>query len=70
MLYLFISIAEIVLHLKKNSKKIISASILKGIISLFFVIWLIIGVGIESIISGVILLSLCIPIYIYQKKNA
>ena len=70
MLYLFISISEIIMNFKKNSYDKVSIQLLRGVLSLFFVLWLIIGVGTESIISGLVLLSFCIPIYIYQKKYA
>ena len=70
MLYLFISISEIIMNFKKNSYDKVSIQLLRGVLSLFFVLWLIIGVGTESIISGIVLLSFCIPIYIYQKKYA
>ena len=70
MLYLFISISEIIMNFKKNSFDKVSIQLLRGVLSLFFVLWLIIGVGTESIISGIVLLSFCIPIYIYQKKYA
>ncbi|MBE97826.1 MAG: amino acid permease [Flammeovirgaceae bacterium] len=70
MLYLFISISEIIMNFKNNSYNKVSIQLLRGVLSLFFVLWLIIGVGTESIISGIVLLSFCIPIYIYQKKYA
>ena len=70
MLYLFISISEIIMNFKKNSYDKVSIQLLRGVLSLFFVLWLIIGVGTESIISGIVLRSFCIPIYIYQKKYA
>ena len=70
MLYLFISISEIIMNFKKKSYDKVSIQLLRGVLSLFFVLWLIIGVGTESIISGIVLLSFCIPIYIYQKKYA
>ena len=66
MLYLFISFSEIII----SFKKINFSRIIRGILSLLFVMWLVIGVGYESIISGLILLSFSIPIYIYQKKYA
>ena len=66
MLYLFISFSEIII----SFKKINFSRITRGILSLLFVMWLVIGVGYESIISGLILLSFSIPIYIYQKKYA
>ena len=58
------------MNFKKNSYDKVSIQLLRGVLSLFFVLWLIIGVGTESIISGIVLLSFCIPIYIYQKKYA
>ena len=39
-----------------------------GVPAFLFCIWMVVGVGIESIISGTLLLSLSLPIYIYQKK--
>ena len=66
MLYLFISFSEIII----SFKKINFSRIIRGILSLLFVMWLVTGVGYESIISGLILLSFSIPIYIYQKKYA
>jgi APA family basic amino acid/polyamine antiporter len=69
MLYLFISFSEIIIASKNIKHKLSFRNIIRGIISLFFILWLIIGVGYESIISGLILLSLSVPIYIYQKKN-
>ena len=70
-LYLFISLSEII-NVFKNKKSLseYSGSLATGIFAFLFCIWMIIGVGIESIISGIILLSLSIPIYIYQKYYA
>tara|TARA_Y100000768_G_scaffold181899_1_gene136232 strand:+ start:725 stop:2026 length:1302 start_codon:yes stop_codon:yes gene_type:complete len=70
-LYFFISLSEII-NVFKNKKPIseYSGSLATGIFAFLFCIWMIIGVGIESIISGIILLSLSIPIYIYQKYYA
>ena len=70
-LYLFISLSEII-NVFKNKKPLseYSGSLATGIFAFLFCIWMIIGVGIESIISGIILLSLSIPIYIYQKYYA
>ena len=70
-LYFFISLSEIinVFKNKKSSSKY-SDSLVTGICAFLFCIWMIIGVGFESIISGIILLSLSIPIYIYQKNYA
>ena len=56
MLYLFISVSEIIMNFKKNSYYKVSIPLLRGVMSIFFVLWLIIGVGTESIISGMILL--------------
>ena len=71
MLYLFVSISEFTILVKQ--KKPISdlkKSLFTGIPCFIFIIWLIYGVGYESIISGLFLLSFSIPIYIYQKKYA
>ena len=70
-LYFFISLSEII-NVFKNKKSLseYSGSLATGIFAFLFCIWMIIGVGIESIISGIILLSLSIPIYIYQKYYA
>ena len=70
-LYLFISLSEII-NVFRNKKSLseYSGSLATGIFAFLFCIWMIIGVGIESIISGIILLSLSIPIYIYQKYYA
>jgi len=70
-LYFFISLSEII-NVFKNKKPLseYSGSLATGIFAFLFCIWMIIGVGIESIISGIILLSLSIPIYIYQKYYA
>ena len=70
-LYFFISLSEII-YVFKNKKSLseYSGSLATGIFAFLFCIWMIIGVGIESIISGIILLSLSIPIYIYQKYYA
>tara|TARA_Y100000817_G_scaffold314231_1_gene312412 strand:+ start:7492 stop:8796 length:1305 start_codon:yes stop_codon:yes gene_type:complete len=70
-LYFFISLSEIIIVFQK--KKNFSSnykSLLSGITAFIFSIWMIVGVGYESIISGVILLSLSLPIYIYQKNYA
>ncbi len=70
-LYFFISLSEIIIVFQK--KKNFSSnykSLLSGITAFMFSIWIIVGVGYESIISGVILLSLSLPIYIYQKNYA
>ena len=70
-LYFFISLSEIIIVFQK--KKNFSSnynSLLSGITAFMFSIWMIVGVGYESIISGVILLSLSLPIYIYQKNYA
>ena len=58
MLYLFISISEIIMNFKKNSYDKVSIQLLRGVLSLFFVLWLIIGVGTESIISGLSLIHI------------
>ena len=70
-LYFFISLSEILIAFK-NKKNISSyyKSLITGIPAFLFSIWMIIGVGHESIISGIVLLSLSLPIYIYQKKYA
>ena len=70
-LYFFISLSEII-NVFRNKKSLseYSGSLATGIFAFLFCIWMIIGVGIESIISGIILLSLSIPIYIYQKYYA
>ena len=70
-LYFFISLSEII-NVFKNKKSFskYSDSLVTGICAFLFCIWMIIGVGFESIISGIILLSLSIPIYIYQKNYA
>ncbi len=70
-LYFFISLSEIIIVFQK--KKNFSSnykSLLSGITAFMFSIWMIVGVGYESIISGIILLSLSLPIYIYQKNYA
>ena len=70
-LYFFISLSEIfILYKKKKPLKKFKSSLITGIPAFIFTVWMIVGVGKESIISGIILLSLSIPIYIYQKKNA
>lgn len=69
MLYLFISFSEIIIASKNINNKLSFWNKIRGVVSLFFVLWLIVGVGYESIISGLILLSFSVPIYIYQKKN-
>jgi APA family basic amino acid/polyamine antiporter len=71
MLYLFISISEIMILVKqKKPLSDLKSSLFTGIPSFIFIVWLIYGVGYESIISGLFLLSFSIPIYIYQKKYA
>jgi len=71
MLYLFISISEFTILVKqKKPLSYLKTSLFTGIPSFIFIVWLIYGVGYESIISGLFLLSFSIPIYIYQKKYA
>ncbi len=70
-LYFFISLSEILIAFKnKNNISSYYKSLITGIPAFLFSIWMIIGVGYESIISGIVLLSLSLPIYIYQKKYA
>jgi APA family basic amino acid/polyamine antiporter len=71
MLYLFISISEFMILIKeKKTLSDLKTSLLTGIPTFLFIVWIIYGIGYESIISGLILLSFSIPIYIYQKKYA
>ena len=70
-LYFFISLSEIfILYKKKKPLKKFKSSLITGIPAFIFTVWMIVGVGKESIISGIILLSFSIPIYFYQKKYA
>ena len=70
-LYFFISLSEIfILYKQRKPLKKFKSSLITGIPAFIFTVWMIVGVGKESIISGIILLSFSIPIYIYQKKNA
>ena len=70
-LYFFISLSEIfILYKQRKPLKKFKSSLLTGIPAFIFTVWMIVGVGKESIVSGIILLSFSIPIYIYQKKNA
>ena len=70
-LYFFISLSEII-NVLKDEKPLLqnSLSLITCIFLFLFCIWMIIGVGFESIISGIVLLSLSIPIYIYYKYYA
>ena len=70
-LYFFISLSEIfILYKKKKPLKKFKSSLITGIPAFIFTVWMIVGVGKESIISGIVLLSFSIPIYFYQKKYA
>jgi len=55
---------------EKKTLSDLKTSLLTGIPTFLFIVWIIYGIGYESIISGLILLSFSIPIYIYQKKYA
>ena len=66
-LYLFITIGEILLIFK--NKKHLKTNFI-SIPVFIFLIWMIIGVGYESILLGLLLLSISIPIYFYQKYYA
>ena len=65
---IFLSLSEII-NVFKNKKSFskYSDSLVTGICAFLFCIWMIIGVGFESIISGVILLSLSI-LFIFIKR--
>ncbi len=69
-LYFFISLSEILISFYNNEKdkSVYINSLITGVPAFLFCIWMVVGVGIESIISGTLLLSLSLPIYIYQKK--
>tara|TARA_B100001121_G_scaffold84734_1_gene74950 strand:- start:1087 stop:2391 length:1305 start_codon:yes stop_codon:yes gene_type:complete len=69
-LYFFISLSEILISFYSNEKdkSVYINSLITGVPAFLFCIWMVVGVGIESIISGTLLLSLSLPIYIYQKK--
>ena len=70
MLYLFSSLAEISILIKRKEPiKKFAIPILIGIPSFLFSFWMVIGTGKESIFYGIILLIFSIPIYIYYKKN-
>ena len=70
-LYFFISLSEIfILYKQRKPLKKFKSSLLTGIPAFIFTVWMIVGVGKESIVSGIVLLSFSIPIYFYQKKNA
>ena len=66
-LYLFITTGEILLIFK--NKKHLKTNFI-SIPVFIFLIWMIIGVGYESILLGLLLLSISIPIYFYQKCYA
>jgi APA family basic amino acid/polyamine antiporter len=66
-LYLFLTIGEIVLIFK--NKKYLRTNFI-SIPVFLFLIWMIIGVGYDSILLGLLLLSISIPIYFYQKYYA
>lgn len=70
MLYVFSSLVEIVILIKRKepfNKFIIP--LLIGIPSFLFSCWIIIGTGKEPIFYGVFLLIISIPIYIYYKNK-
>ena len=68
-LYFFISLSEIfILYKQRKPLKKFKSSLLTGIPAFIFTVWMIVGVGKESIVSGIILLSFSIPIYISKKK--
>ena len=66
-LYLLLTIGEIVLIFK--NKKYLRTNFI-SIPVFLFLIWMIIGVGYDSILLGLLLLSISIPIYFYQKYYA
>ncbi|MAD59217.1 MAG: amino acid permease [Flammeovirgaceae bacterium] len=66
-LYLLLTIGEIVLIFK--NKKYLGTNFI-SIPVFLFLIWMIIGVGYDSILLGLLLLSISIPIYFYQKYYA
>ena len=68
--YLFSSLSELMLYLKKkesyNRKRLITASLI-SIPAFLYSLWAITGLGSEIIIWGVILLAAGIPVYILMK---
>tara|TARA_Y100000768_G_scaffold66929_2_gene46623 strand:+ start:6970 stop:8259 length:1290 start_codon:yes stop_codon:yes gene_type:complete len=66
-LYLLLTIGEILLIFK--NKKYMRTNFI-SIPVFLFLIWMIIGVGYDSILLGLLLLSISIPIYFYQKYYA
>lgn len=70
--YLFSSLAELMLYLRKkksfNWKKMLG-SFLVSIPAFLYSGWAVTGLGLETIIWGIILLALGIPLYLYIRKR-
>ena len=68
-LYLFTSLSEIIILIKQNKPLAnFMHPLFLALPAFVFTLWIIIGTGFESIIYGILLLSISIPTYIYYKK--
>ena len=70
--YVFTSLSEAMLYLKKKRKhntSQLTKSLLIGIPAFLYSLWAVVGLGIEIILWGSALLASGIPVYLYMLKK-
>jgi APA family basic amino acid/polyamine antiporter len=68
--YLFSTLAQLkFIYLTRNNKKLIKLSIIT-ILAFLYSVWAVIGLGIYTVILGVIFIATGIPIYVWMRSHS